>query len=105
MLSSTSLPKPPGNEPVKLEIALHRGIWIEGRITERASGRPVGGVAVHYQAFVGNAYAGALPEFFDLREIGDFYSRLYDLGEERTKADGTYRLVGCPDGASSACVT
>ena len=92
------LPRPPRDQSIRLEIGLHRGIWIEGKITERASGRPVEGCLVHYEAFIGNRSAGRLPEFFDLDEVGDFYEQLHKPRELRTKADGTYRLVGLPGG-------
>jgi hypothetical protein len=94
------LPEPPANAPVRLEIDLHRGIWIEGKVTDKETGQPVPGVLLHYEAMVENPFAGELPEFSDRYGRTDFYdeSPTQWCREElrKSKLDGTYRLVGLP---------
>ncbi len=98
-LTGFRLPEPPAGAPAQLNIDLDRGIWIEGKVTDKASGRPVAGVILNYTPFVENPYARELPEFFDLQAFGDFYD---NLGQAtgglrcRTGADGTYQIVGLP---------
>src|SRR5262249_13886374 len=58
-----SAPDPPGLAPVSVEIALHRGIWIEGKVTEKETGQPVPKAWLHYFPFLDNAFAQATPEF------------------------------------------
>jgi hypothetical protein len=81
----------PGSRPV--EVRLHKGIWIEGRVTERTTGRPVPKAWLHYLPFLDNTFAQATPEFDsdgNMRAGGDVQDRY------QTGADGTFRLVGLP---------
>ena len=84
------VPDPPGMAPVQVEITLHKGIWIEGRVTEKETGQPVPGAWLHYLPFLENAFAQATPEFDrDGNGPGATHQDRY-----QTKSDGTYRLVG-----------
>jgi len=84
------VPDPTGIEPVSMTIELHRGIWITGRVTDKATGEPVPGVRMHYLPFRTNEFAQALPEFDDNGHT-DGDQRRY-----QTTVHGTYRLVGLP---------
>ncbi len=81
---------PPGIAPVSVEIELHRGIMITGKITDKATGKPVAEARLHYLPFLENKYVQALPEFDSNGNVNGFQTRY------TTKADGTYKLVGMP---------
>ncbi|TWT90290.1 Regulatory protein BlaR1 [Pseudobythopirellula maris] len=82
-------PDPPGIEPVLLDIELHRGKWVTGRVTDKATGSPVA-ARMHYMAFPDNKLAYELPEF----EYGTHCSLIQN--RYRTDADGRYRVVALP---------
>jgi hypothetical protein len=84
------VPDPPGTAPVQVEIALHKGIWIEGRVTEKATGEPVPGAWLFYLPFLANQFAQATPEF---NRNGNGPGATHQ-DRYQTKSDGTYRLVG-----------
>ena len=37
------LPERTGLRPVTIDVELHRGVWIRGRVTNKVTGQPVGG--------------------------------------------------------------
>jgi beta-lactamase regulating signal transducer with metallopeptidase domain len=91
-LQDVVLPDPPGSAPASIDIALTRGIWIEGKLTEQATGKPVAGAWLHYLPFLENKFAQAHPVFdkdgnTDGTALQDRYV---------TRADGSFRLVGLP---------
>jgi hypothetical protein len=92
-MQQVSVPDPPGLAPVSVEIALHRGIWIEGKVTEKETGHPVPKAWLHYFPFLDNASAQATPEFGNDRSMraGASIQDRY-----QTKDDGTYRVLGLP---------
>lgn len=86
------VPDPSGLATVTVEIGLHRGIWIEGKVTDKATGEPVPNARLHYLPFLSNTFAQATPEF-------DAEGNTDGVGHQtryETKADGTFRLVGLP---------
>ena len=74
-----------------MEIELHRGIWITGKVTDKKTGHPIKGVPLHYLPFLENKFAQATPEFGPNRSVLVIVRDRY-----KTKPDGTYRLVGLP---------
>jgi protocatechuate 3,4-dioxygenase beta subunit len=87
-----AIPDPTGLGAVPVEIDLHKGIWVEGKVTDKESGAPVGGAWLHYLPFLENRFAQATPEFGRDRNVdGTAYQQRYT-----SKSDGTYRLVGLP---------
>lgn len=86
------VPDPVGLGPVPMEIDLHRGIWITGRVTDGATGAPVPAVRMLYFPFRTNEFAQRTPEFAS-NVFADFEAR-----QERfqSRGDGTYRVVGLP---------
>jgi len=91
-LHEIAVSDPPGSSPVHVDAALHEGIWIEGKLTERSTGKPIPDARVHYFAFRSNPFAMAIPEFGskstpDGVSFQDRYT---------TKPDGSFRLVGLP---------
>jgi RNA polymerase sigma factor (sigma-70 family) len=72
----------PGLEPLTIDFELGKGLWVSGRVTDRATGKPVPGVQVRYNPFLDNPY---------LKRI-----RGAPLPEGRTAVDGSYRVLGLP---------
>ncbi len=76
-------------DPIPLDIGLHRGIWIAGRVTDKATGKPVSAV-VDWFPYRSNEFAQKrTPEF---KPNG----RRQGWTNHRTSHDGTYRVVGLP---------
>lgn len=92
LLQEIEIPDPPGADPVSVEVALPRGVWIEGTLTEKGTGKPVPGAWLHYIPFLENTFAQAHPSF-DKHGNGQS-SSIQD--RYQTKADGSFRLVGLP---------
>jgi hypothetical protein len=89
LMRDVEVPKSPGLEPVQLDVELHRGIWIAGRITNLRTGEPV--VAqLHYLPFLSNEYAQKTAEFGKPGTPDGFDTRYI------SRPDGSYRLVGLP---------
>ena len=92
LMQEVKIPDPPGAGPVSLELVLQKAIWIEGKITEKATGKPVEGAWLHYFPFLSNTFAQQHPAFDgDGNTDGTGFQHRY-----LTKADGTFRLVGLP---------
>jgi Sigma-70 region 2 len=72
----------PGLEPVAVDIGLKRGVWVKGRVTDKATGEPLW-AGVEYFAFRDNPQAAELP-----RQGG--------LTWTSTDEDGTFRGVALP---------
>ncbi len=89
-MREVSVGDPPGIDPVAVEIELHRGVMITGKITDKSSGKPVAGARLHYMPFLENTFVQGLPEFDKDGNVDGFQERY------TTKADGTYQLVGMP---------
>ena len=91
-MQEVKVPDPPGAGPLSLEVALQRGIWIEGKVTEKATGKPVPEARLHYFPFLENRFAQAHPAFGTSGNTdGVGFQHRYS-----SKADGTFRLVGLP---------
>jgi RNA polymerase sigma factor (sigma-70 family) len=77
-------------DPVTVEFALMRGVWIEGKITNKATGKPVGRWAqLSYYSMDDNP---------NLRDYPGFAHAHFgsDPSGYRVKEDGSYRIVGLP---------
>jgi RNA polymerase sigma factor (sigma-70 family) len=82
------VPDSPGLDPVTVDFELKRGVWIEGKITDKVTGQPLQG-AVEYFAIYSNAN---LP---NLNDYAGFDGTISSFGVG-TKEDGSYRVVGLP---------
>ena len=89
LMREIDVPDSDGIDPIAIEVALHRGIWIEGKVVDKQSRKPVAGVRVHYLPLLTNKYAGELPEFADGNVDGQ-------QDRFQTDARGNYRVVGLP---------
>ncbi len=83
------VPDPSGIEPVTVDIQLHRGLWITGRVTDKETGKPVR-ARVNYWPFLTNTHTGGLPEFGPGRNMQG------DDARYPTRPDGTFRVPGLP---------
>ena len=80
----------PGIEPVRFDIALHRGVWIDGRVTDAKTGQPVRAV-IHYYPYLANTQARTFPNF-----RANTVSARWTGNRYRTDDQGRYRVVGIP---------
>ena len=85
LVCTANVPDRPGLDPVTVNVELRRGIWIEGKITDKATGRPVRG-SVEYFALSDNP---------NLRDYPGLSGGM-TLDHVRAKEDGSYRVVGLP---------
>jgi hypothetical protein len=78
------VPDSPGLEPVTVDFELKRGILIEGKITDKATGKPLR-AGVEYFALAANP---------NLRDYPGFGSTFFI--DDRFPKSGAYRVVGLP---------
>jgi hypothetical protein len=88
-MQEVALPDPQGLGAIPVEVDLHEGIRIEGKLTDKETGSPVAGAFLVYLPFLDNKFAQAAPEFHGGHIDG--YQQRYV-----SKSDGTFRLVGLP---------
>jgi RNA polymerase sigma factor (sigma-70 family) len=81
---SADVPDSPGFGPVTVDVELKRGVWIEGKITDAVTGKPVK-AGVEYIPLYSNP---------NRRDYPDVYRLPFHFGASR--ADGSYRVVGLP---------
>ena len=83
LVSLKDVPDSPGLDPVTADIELKRGIWIEGKITDKVTGKPVQQDLSYF----------AQPDNPNL----DAYGYGSDgITRAATNEDGSYRLAGMP---------
>ncbi len=82
LASAIEIPDTPGLDPVVLDVGLKHGIVIEGRVTDRDTGKPVRSI-VEYNTFRDNPHLKEAPGF-DRSAVWQQYV---------TEPDGTYRVV------------
>ncbi len=78
---------PTGLGPVRVDFTLKRGVWVEGKVTNRDHGRPVRAV-VRYHPLKDNPHLKAWPDgtFVDNTDFGNY-------AEFPTDASGRFRAV------------
>jgi len=76
----------PGLEPIDVDVTLKRGVWVEGKVTNRANGGPVKAI-VQYYPFRDNPHLKECPDasFLD--------NNVSDEAEFPTDANGHFRAV------------
>jgi RNA polymerase sigma factor (sigma-70 family) len=80
----TEVPDNPGLGTVTVDVELKRGVWIEGKITDKVTGKPLRGL-VQYFSLASNPHLGDYPGFGATHQRGC-------AGKE----DGSYRVAGLP---------
>jgi RNA polymerase sigma factor (sigma-70 family) len=83
--AAAEVPDTPGFDPVTVDFRLKRGIWIEGRLTDKATGRPAPG-EVYYLARIDNTF---------VRDCTG-YEPLHIRPTPNVQKDGTFRVAGLP---------
>jgi RNA polymerase sigma factor (sigma-70 family) len=78
-------------QPVRLDFALSRGVWIEGTVTNARTKKPIAGASIYYTP---------LGEGAVVRFGGDPLA--FDEAAGRTDADGKFRIVGVPGSGAIA---
>ena len=89
-MREVSVPDAPGVGPVSVDVELHRGLWITGKVTDKETGEPVKEARLHYFPFLGNKFVQALPEFDRHGNVNGTQMRY------TTADDGSFKLVGMP---------
>ena len=84
-------------DPARLEITLKRGVWVEGKVVNRATGKPVRAVVVYYP-FRDN------PGVKDCPDAAFLNNNVSDEPEFPTDARGHFRAVALPGGGILAVV-
>lgn len=92
-MQEVEVPDPAGMGPVEVEAKLTRGLWITGRVTDKATGEPVYG-RLHYLPFLDNA--NAVAAFGLIGGIPRVPGGMLAQHHYKTDADGRFRLVGLP---------
>jgi RNA polymerase sigma factor (sigma-70 family) len=87
-VTKLDIPDTPGWEPLAVDFEMERGVEITGRLTDRATGKPVRG-NVHYFTPPTNPNLKDYAAAFELRRI-----LVSDWG--RTAPDGTFTVLGIP---------
>ncbi len=80
-----------GLQPLKLDLALKRGVWVEGKVTDASSGKPVKAIVMYYP-FRDNPNVKECPDASFLNNY------LSDEVEFATDASGRFRAVALPGG-------
>ncbi len=80
---SVEVPDPPGFDPVTVEVGLTRGIWIEGTVTDKRTGKPVRLTEVNYY-----------PDAFENKTAPAGYASKERFFPTVTHADGKFRVLG-----------
>jgi RNA polymerase sigma factor (sigma-70 family) len=73
-----------GLDPVTVDVELRRGIWVEGKVTDKVTGKPVR-AGVQYVVLYSNPHLSAYPGFEG-----------WPPTTAAVKEDGSYRLVALP---------
>jgi RNA polymerase sigma factor (sigma-70 family) len=84
----------PGLAETTVDVRLTRGVIVNGRITDKVTGKPVEGAAVQYYPLAGNPYFAKMPGKEAYRSSGRFFG---------SDAHGSFRLPVLPgDGLITA---
>jgi hypothetical protein len=73
-----------GPDAVTVDVELKRAVWVEGKLTDKATGKPLGEHTLMYLVVDGNQ---------NQRDHHGFWGGLPGV---RTKEDGSYRIIGLP---------
>ncbi|MSR57793.1 MAG: hypothetical protein EXS05_08980 [Planctomycetaceae bacterium] len=89
LMREITVPSSPGIGPQTLDIELHRGLWITGRVTEKSTGKPVR-ARFFYMPFRDNPFTLNRPEFHSDGNMD------HDQHQFFSDSDGKFRLPGLP---------
>jgi hypothetical protein len=83
------VPDGPGLDQVTVDFTPKRGVRVEGKVTDKVTGKPVRGQLLMYYTYIDNPNLTDYPGFKDARGPAPTVM-------VQTKADGSYRLVALP---------
>jgi hypothetical protein len=86
-MRSFDVPTAPGFEPVKFDLGLRRGVLIEGRVSDRATGKPIVGAQMVFTPWPDNPNIKEMEEF----RAGGMHS---PEDAHETNREGRFNLVG-----------
>lgn len=84
------VPDATGLDPVQVDIGLVLGVWIQGRVTDEATGNPVVDARIQYMPTEANETA---KQQYEMIETGQFIPHGYGFP---TDSGGHYRFAGFP---------
>ena len=84
------VPTAPGFEPITLDLEMHRGVLIQGRVSDKATGAPIAGARMVFVPWPDN------PNVNDVADLTRGHWREDVGGRYETDRDGRYTLVGVP---------
>ena len=96
-MQELAIPDPPGLGAIPVEVGLHKGLWIEGKLTDKETGSPVAGAWLHYLPFLENKFAQATPEF----HRGGTWTGPATSSDTRARRTALTAWSGCRVGRSS----
>ncbi len=79
----TRAPNPLGLEPITVDFALKRGVWVKGRVTEKTTGKPLQ-ASVQYFCFSDN------PNVREIASVGTSYKNRF------SREDGLFQIPVLP---------
>jgi len=88
------IPETEGLDPINVQVEMHRGIWITGKVVDKVTREPVM-ASLKYLPFLSNEYAERLPEFTTIGN-GQIDGGLGYQHRYVTHPDGSFRVVGLP---------
>ena len=99
LAAEVEVPDQPGSDAIEANVSLYRGVWITGKVTDKATGKPVP-ATVQYTPFLSNRFAADVPTYQQLRGKGRLQ---IPAGLGTTRPDGSFRVVGLPGAGWSPC--
>lgn len=79
--------RPANDQPVTADIELHKGVWVSGTVTDRATGKPVA-ASVSYRPYTFDTTAEEIPGYLP--------RGLHDTSWHPTDHDGKFRVLAVP---------
>ena len=86
LLTQTEVSDSPGLDPVTVDFELKHGVWIEGKVTDKVTGKSLH-AKVEYFSMVPNPH---------LRDYPGFHSIFFNKSYRNAREDGTFRVIGIP---------
>jgi RNA polymerase sigma factor (sigma-70 family) len=87
LATNRDVPSKPGLDAVTVDFDLKRGVWIEGKLIDKVTGKPLRG-AVEYFSLYRNPNLKDYPGFDGTFLLGELTAG--------SKEDGSYRVIGLP---------
>jgi len=80
----------PGLSPITVDFELARGVWVDGKVIDRTSGKPVAGARIEYLPYRDNPHLAEIPGFVGLN------NNVSDDEQDASDHAGRFRIVALP---------